>query len=203
MQALKIGITGGIGSGKSIICKIFSELGVPVYNADEEAKKLVREHPEIKSEIIKTFGANTYSASGELQRNILSELVFKDPELLKKLNLIVHPKVKQHFLDWANSFEDIPYVIKEAAIIFESGSYKHLDKVIMVTAPESLRIKRVLEREAISEEAIKARMKNQISEDEKIKRSDYIIYNDETQLVLPQILSLHEELLKLHYSIPH
>jgi len=194
MQALKIGITGGIGSGKSIICQVFHELGVPVYNADEEAKKLVREHPEIKAEIIKTFGADIYSLTGELQRARLSELVFKKPELLKKLNSIVHPKVGQHFLDWAGKFENIPYVIKEAAIIFESGSYRHLDKVIMVSAPESLRIKRVLEREFISEEAIRARIKNQLSEEEKIKKSDFIIYNDETRLVIPQILDLHKKI---------
>jgi dephospho-CoA kinase len=202
MQPLKIGITGGIGSGKSIICKIFHELGVPIYYADEEAKKLVKEHPEIKNEIVKEFGSDTYSASGELERTKLSEIVFKNPDLLKKLNLIIHPRVKQHFLDWSAQFEDLPYVIKEAAIIFESGSYKHLDKVIMVYAPEELRIRRVLQREGMSEESIRERMKNQISEEEKIKKSDFIIYNDETRLIVPQILDLHQKinLLAKSYS---
>ena len=189
---LKIGLTGGIGSGKSIIAKVFEQLGIPVFNSDAEAKKLINSDPKISTVIKENFGKNSYGIDGQLDRKRLAEIVFNDEEALHKLNSIVHPAVQLEFLSWLNKHKQAPYILKEAAIIFESGSNKGLDKVIAISAPELLRIQRTVKRDNSSPQSVKKRIEKQMSEDEKLKRSDFIIYNDEMQLVLPQVLKLHE-----------
>lgn len=188
----KIGITGGIGSGKSTICKVFEVLSVPVYYADIRAKALMEEDPELVQQISDLFGYGMYE-EGKLQRQKLAEIVFKDPQKLNQLNSLVHPAVFRDNEKWMAAHADANYVIKEAALIFESGSYKNLDAVITVFAPEVLRIQRVLKRDDTTESAIKDRISKQMPEEEKISKSDFVIYNDEKQLVLPQVLEIHRK----------
>src|SRR5437868_1683634 len=191
---LKVGITGGIGSGKSIVCQVFSSLGIPIYDADKEAAGLVESDQKIIAKIKKEFGNDFYNAGGDLDRKKMADLVFNNKAALEKLNSIVHPVVIKQSEDWAKQFKDVPYVIREAAILFESGANKGLDKVIMVTAPEELRIKRVMERDHKSKEEVQAIIQNQSLEKDKIKRSDFVIINDESKLILPQVLSIHQTL---------
>ena len=197
---IKVGITGGIGSGKSIICEVFKQLKVPVYNADVEAKNIINTDIAVQKRIKEKFGPSVFS-DNELNRKKLAEIVFNDSSALTKLNNIVHPVVNLHFQNWLKQQES-PYILKEAAILFESGTYKNMDYIITVDAPEKLRIERVMKRDGISEAEVKKRMKHQISEEEKIKLSDFIIYNDDRQLVLPQVLDLHKKLsIKEFYGI--
>ena len=193
---LKIGITGGIGSGKTVVCKVFEQLGISVYYADEESKKLINRDVKLIAEIKKIFGEDIYTQQGSIDRKRLSEIVFKDENLLNKLNSIVHPAVLKHFLSWSETKKSTPYIMKEAAIMFEAGTNKDLDLVVMVSAPLELRIKRTMDRDKISREAVEVRMSKQMSEEEKIKRSDFVIYNDEEQLVVPQVLELHKLFLE-------
>ncbi len=189
----KIGITGCIGSGKTTVSRIFMQLGVPVYDADSRAKWLMQQQSEVISGIKKLFGKEAYSASGELNRAVIAQKVFSSPALLQQLNAVVHPAVFKDFDDWsdAQSQANHKYIIKEAALMFESDSYKHLDEVITVTAPSALRISRAMQRDNATREAVISRMKNQMSEDEKRKRSQYEIKNDEENLLIPQVLKLH------------
>ena len=198
---LKVGITGGIGSGKSVVCKIFSSLGIPIYDADNAAKELVETNAKIKADIKKEFGSDLYNALGKLDRKKMAAKVFNNKTALEKLNSIIHPAVIKHSEVWAKKHNDALYIIREAAILFESGTYKGLDKIIVVTAPEELRIKRVMERDKKSKEEILAIIKNQSSDKEKIKRSDFAITNDERKLVLPQVLSIHEKLLSIEAPV--
>jgi dephospho-CoA kinase len=186
-----IGITGGIGSGKSTVCRVFHSLGIPVFNADDEAKDLYNDM-EVKKNVMALLGKEAY-VNDLLDRAFVASKVFSTDMLLKGLNAIIHPAVQQRFEKWC-SIQRSVYVLKEAAILFEAGSDKGTDAVIMVSAPRTLRIKRVMQRDGVTEEQVERRMKNQWSDEEKIKRSAYIIYNDEEQLVLPQVLKLHEEL---------
>jgi dephospho-CoA kinase len=195
---LKVGITGGIGSGKSTVTKIFSSLGVPVYFADDAAKRLMNEDPEIQLQLMKAFGADTYM-EGVLNRKYLSSIVFNDPVKLELLNSIVHPVTIHDAAVWMSK-QTAPYVIKEAALIFESGSQDMLDHVIGVYAPESLRIYRVMKRDGVTREDVKARMRKQIEETVKMRLCDTVILNDEQHLVIPQILELHERLTELSLS---
>jgi dephospho-CoA kinase len=188
---LKVGLTGGIGSGKTVVAGIFRQLGVPVYDADTEARLLTENNSEIKAELQKKFGSDIFLKSGSLDRSKLSSLVFSNPEKLNLLNSIIHPIVKQHFISWLEG-QSSPYIIKEAAILFESGSHRDLDRTIVVTAPEEIRIHRVITRDNTTREKIKDIMKNQWSEEELIKRSDYIVTNDDQTLVIPQVLKLHQ-----------
>jgi dephospho-CoA kinase len=191
MVPLKIGLTGGIGSGKTTICKVFEQLDIPVYSADDNAKFLMATDKKMITAIKNTFGNQIYNQQGELDRNALSAVVFNNAEALSKLNAIVHPRVKEYFLEWT-SLQNTSYIIKEAAIMFESGAYKDLDYIINVSAPEELRIKRAMKRDNVSEDIIKVRINKQITEVERTFRSQYVIINDDTQLVLPQILKLHQ-----------
>lgn len=195
---LKIGITGGIGSGKSTVARVFETLGIPVYNADDAAKRLMQEDPELKKQIIILFGEKAYE-QGKLNRSWISEQVFGNPEKVKALNAIVHPATIRDAHEWM-SVQQTPYTLKEAALIFESGSEKSLDYVIGVDAPVELRIQRVMERDNISRDAILQRMNNQMDESEKIQRCDFIIYNDGNQLVIPQVIRLHQQLVELSKS---
>jgi dephospho-CoA kinase len=194
---LQIGITGGIGSGKSLVCRIFIALGVPVYDADSHAKKLMTTDGILISSIKKEFGDLSYYPDGNLNRAYLADHVFNNEEKLKLLNGLVHPRVKVDFELWLGKQHDKPYVVKEAALLFEAKTNQILDKVIVVSAPESLRIKRVLNRDKQrSVEQIKAIVEKQMPEEQKLEHADYIIVNDETELVIPQVLKLHKAFIK-------
>lgn len=193
---LRIGVTGGIGSGKTLVCKIFEQLGVPVYYADVAAAEVFY-RKDIQQRIIQVFGEKLIDDKGFVDRKKLSDLVFNDKLLLEKLNAIIHPAVALDVENWSRRNAQAKYALKEAAILFESGTNKQLDKVITVTAPVDLKIVRVMKREGWSREEVEKRMLNQWSDEEKIKRSDFVIYNDEQQLVIPQVLAIHEQLLKL------
>lgn len=192
---LTIGLTGGIGSGKSTVAKIFEVLGIPVFNADMEAKKLMEENLDIRAAVQAEFGQETY-AEGKLNRAMLSAQVFSNPYLLDKLNAIVHPITIAFAATWANR-QTSPYVIKEAAIIFESGSGANLQYVVGVYAPSALRIHRVMQRDQYTREQVIERMNRQIDEDLKMKLCDYVLFNDEQQLLTPQVLQLHSTFLHL------
>ena len=194
-MSLKVGITGGIGSGKSFVAKIFKTLGVPFYDADKEAKALMHSSTDIRSGLIKAFGEQTYDALGNLDRAYLSAKVFNDKAQLQLLNSIVHPVVIQHADDWAVA-QQSAYSLKETALLFESGSYKSLDYTIVVTAPDDLRIKRVMARDQVSAEDVKKRMANQMPQDDKIQLADFIIQNDGSMPLLKQIIHIHEQLLQ-------
>jgi dephospho-CoA kinase len=183
-----IGLTGGIGSGKSVVAKIFSTLGIPVFNADEAAKQIMQTSPEIKAKLIEQFGSSIYGASG-LQKEKLAAIVFNDPFKLQLLNAIVHPVTIQAAKDWAAN-QTSPYVIKEAALIFESAAADGLFKVIGVTAPLSLRIHRVMQRDGVSKEQVEARMQHQISDTIKMRLCDFVIDNNNQQMLIPQVLEL-------------
>ncbi len=187
-MATIIGLTGGIGSGKSVVAKVFATLGIPVFNADEEAKKIMQESPLIKAKLTEQFGADIYDANG-LQKEKLAKIVFNDPYQLQLLNAIVHPITIQAAKDWAAK-QNSPYVIKEAALIFESGSADGLFKVIGVTAPLHIRKHRVMQRDGIAKDQVEARMRNQISDTIKMRLCDYVIQNDNQEMVIPQVLKI-------------
>lgn len=192
---LKVGITGGIGSGKSIACKIFSSFGVPVYDADSRAKFLIENDPEIVRQITSVFGEEAYQ-DGKYNRKFISSQVFKDKSLLSQLNQIVHPAVGKDFENWVEKSAPSPYVIKEAALMNAASEQNGLDKVIVVTAPDALRIQRIQQRDpqrSLGE--IEAIIKNQKSEKEFNAIADYIVYNDEVTLIIPQILDIHRQIL--------
>lgn len=196
MKSLKVGITGGIGSGKSLVCKIFAQLGAPVYDADSHAKRLMTEDKVLVEQIKAEFGEQSYAKNGELNRDYLSKEVFNNPLKLELLNNLVHPRVAQDSERWMNENSNAPYLIKEAALLFEAGSYKTLDKIIVVTAPEALRVNRVVSRDTsrTKAEVIKI-IRSQMPEAEKIGRADFVINNDESELVIPQVLKLHERFI--------
>lgn len=190
-----IGLTGGIGSGKTIISKVFTVLGIPVYNSDIEAKLLMNSNAQIVTELKNKFGNNLYNKN-ELDRKKLAKLIFNDKNNINFVNNTVHPVVKLHFNKWAEK-QNSEYLIKETAILFERGIYKDVAHIITVVAPEHIRIKRIIKRDHLNTEEIKARMTNQISDNEKISRSDFIINNDNKHLIFPQILEIHKKLIKI------
>lgn len=192
---LKIGLTGGIGSGKSTVAKVFEVLGIPVYYADDAAKRLMNEDEALKQQLIQRFGAETY-VDGKLNRQHIAALVFNNKEQLELLNSFVHPATIVDAQQWFAK-QTAPYVIKEAALLFESGTAEGLDKIIGVQAPETIRLKRVMDRDGVTAEEVKRRMNNQIEETIKMRLCDFIINNNEQQAVLPQVLQLHEQLLEL------
>ncbi len=191
---LKVGLTGSIGSGKTVISKVFHLLGVPVYSADIEAKKRLFDE-KVKNEIKRYFGQTVFNGQDEVDRILLANKVFNDPSLLKRLNSIIHPYVKRHFFEWVKKHSAIPYIIHEAAILFESGFYSEFERIITVTAPIELRLNRVIKRDGVGRDKVLSRIGNQWTDENKIKRADYIIYNDEINMVLPQVLRIHKELL--------
>ncbi|MEN9382521.1 MAG: hypothetical protein RI940_1404 [Bacteroidota bacterium] len=205
-----IGLTGGIGSGKSIVAKVFANMGVPVFDADASAKQIMNTNEEVKEKLIAAFGADVYTLSNEidiesnvlgsatkqfvLNKAYLSKIVFSDSHQLAILNSIVHPVTIKAAMDWANA-QTTPFVIKEAALFFESGSSHGVHKIIGVSAPKSLRIHRVMKRDQCSKEEVEKRMLNQIDESLKMKLCDWVIVNDDQQLLLPQIVALHEKIM--------
>ncbi len=190
-----VGLTGGIGSGKTTVAAMFTELGVPVYNSDEQAKQLMVASPELREQITALLGKKAYRG-GELQRKYIAEKVFKDPELLNALNGLVHPAVKLDFMEWAAG-QEFSYVIQEAAILFENGAYPIFDKMILVTAPEEVRITRIRERDGVSREAILERMQHQWGDARKMELADYLIVNTNLEETRKQVAQIHTELLEL------
>ncbi|UOK42075.1 MULTISPECIES: dephospho-CoA kinase [Flavobacterium] len=190
-----IGLTGGIGSGKSTVAGYFEEHGVPVYIADDEAKKLMNT-PEMLKKIQSVFEENI-SEGNRLNKKKIADIVFSAPEQLKKLNSIVHPEVRKHFLNWVKAHKDHTFVIKEAAILFESGSYKDCDKIILVTAPKELRIQRVMNRDMVTEEQVLERMAHQWPDEKKIPMSDYIVKNTDLTEVKKNVSEILKELNKM------
>ncbi len=192
---LKVGITGGIGSGKSVVAKIFSILNIPVYYADDRAKWLMA-HNEVLAEQIKNeFGADSYLPDGSVNRTLLAKIVFSDPEKVKKINSLVHPAVSLDFLKWAES-QTAPYVLKEASLIFETGGQKSLDFVINVSSPLKIRVARTLMRDPHrSEEQVNQIINQQMPDEEKNELADFIVKNTDNKLLIPQVLSIHEKLM--------
>jgi dephospho-CoA kinase len=188
---LNIGLTGGIGSGKSIVAQIFRTLGIPVLDADALAKKIMQEDPLVKEQLINTFGPDSYNHEG-LNRTFIANIVFKDPFQLQVLNSIVHPITIEAGKKWASQ-QNAPYIIKEAALFFESGSAEGMDIIVGVYAPDALRIQRVMNRDQISREEVVNRMNHQISQSIKMKLCDEVIVNDEQSLLIPQVMKLHSE----------
>ena len=191
---LKIGITGGIGSGKSTVCTIFQILGIPVFNADIEARKLYDE-PQVKEAIILAFGDNMYP-QGVFDKKAMADLVFQSADKLKQLNELLHPLVQIQFDTWLQQQES-PYAIKEAALLIEAGSYQQLDALILVTCPMNKRIERVMKRDRVTEDEVLARINKQLSEEDKRALCQYEIINDDRQLLIPQVLQLHHQLMRL------
>ena len=192
---LKIGLTGGMGSGKTIVSRVFSVLGVPVFYADDAAKKVMNEDPALKEKIIALFGPGAFSEN-ELNRKYISSIVFNDQFKLEQLNALVHPVTIAAADSWMQQ-QTTPYVIKEAALMFEAGAAAHLDYVIGVHAPRALRIQRVMQRDGVTREEVISRMNNQVDDDIKMKLCDFVIVNNEQQSVLTQVLSLHERFIAI------
>jgi|SRR6476661_2902067 len=195
----RIGITGGIGTGKSIVSRLFQVLGVPTYDADTRARWVMEHDALLVQQLRQAFGNDIYNECGQLNRPLLAQRVFQAPQLLSQLNGLVHPRVGQDFEDWAQRQQQAghAYVLKEAALLFESGSFRQLDAIIVVAAPLPIRQARLRHRDPHrSAEEVAAIMGKQMSEEEKQERADYIIWNDDVQLLLPQVLALHEKLLK-------
>lgn len=194
---MQIGVTGGIGSGKSLVCHIFALLGVPVYDADSRAKTLMTTDGILVSQIKKEFGVLSFRSDGSLNREYLAEHVFSHPDKLALLNSLVHPRVGEDYSRWVMEQPGC-YVLKEAALLFEAKSNQALDKIIVVSAPEELRIKRVLQRDKHrTEQQVRNIIRNQLREEEKLKLADYIIRNDESTPLIPQVLGLHEQFLSM------
>lgn len=190
---MRLGVTGGIGSGKTSVCRVFNTLGIPVFSADPEARSLMESDPAIINGINSIAERDLYPG-GILDRMYLAKLIFNDPEKLKRVNALVHPAVFERFTDWARD-KSAPYVIMEAAILFESGGNRLVDKVLSVLAPEEERIERVMHRNNLSREQVIERMRNQISDEKRIELSDYLISNSENDMIIPSVLKIHYDIL--------
>ena len=196
-RPLQIGVTGGIGAGKSVVCRVFKTLGVPVYEADERARWLTEHDPILKADIRRVLGPNAYDTLGRYNRAWVASQVFASPKLLTALNAVIHPRVHADTDSWVDQHASEPYVIKEAALMRAAGNDNSLDKVIVVHAPVSLRIERIRHRDPHRSEAeIRNIIDRQISDDERLQLADYVLENDERHLLLPQILKLHEDFLR-------
>ncbi len=191
---LRIGLTGGIGSGKSTVAKILETLGIPVYYADDAAKEIMNSDAALQAQIRENFGEASYK-EGRLDRKYLAGLVFNDPEKLNRLNALIHPVTIRHSEEWF-SRQKAPYAVREAALLFESGASANLDYIIGVYAPLALRIRRVQQRDGLSADEVKQRMKRQLNEEMKMKLCDFVLRNDEQVLLFPQVLELHKRLCR-------
>lgn len=194
-SVFKLGITGGIGSGKTTVCKVFSILGIPVFSADCEARQIMDNDQSVINEINSVVGRNMYE-NGSLDRVELARMIFNDKDLLGKVNSIVHPVVFERFIDWSVR-QTAPYVIMEAAILFESGASRLVDRVLTVVTPMDERMKRMLRGNKFTKQQVLERIKNQTDDDTRIGNSDYVIYNSENDLILPAILKVHEEIMNI------
>lgn len=189
-----LGITGGIGAGKTLVCKVFESLGIPIFNSDIAAKELMNDSIDLKKKIIYLLGEKAYNLDN-LNRAYVAQSVFNDKEKLLALNKLVHPLVREMFKDWVKINHTMPYVLNEAALLIESGSYRDLDEVIYINAPERIRIKRVMLRDNCNETDVRLRIKNQWSDVEKVKHCKWVINNDNSEMLLPQILKTHKEII--------
>ncbi len=194
---LKVGITGGIGSGKTTVCRIFETLGVPVYYADDRAKELMNKDETIRKQVIALFGKDAYLTDGQLNRKFIADKVFQQQSLLAQLNAIVHPAVFNDSQAWFLRHEEKPYTLYEAAILFESGSYLFLDKTITVFAPLEERVARTMKRDKALRAEVMERVAKQMPEEEKIKKADFVIYNDHSTPLIEQVLTIHQRLIEL------
>jgi dephospho-CoA kinase len=192
---IKVGITGGIGSGKTMVCSVFESFGIPVYYADTRARELMTENDHLKSELIQYFGDRIFE-NNQLNRTKLAQIIFNNSDALNYINSIVHPAVGNDFGSWVQLQEGSKYVIKEAALLFESGAYKHLDILITITCPEELRIERVMKRDGISRDQVLSRIRNQWSEEKKVQLSDFIVRNDGLHSIIEQANDIHDKISK-------
>jgi dephospho-CoA kinase len=190
---IKVGVTGGIGSGKSTVCKVFAALGIPVFEADPVAKELMNTDPVLARQLVNLFGPPVYLADHTIDRKYLAGIVFNSPSLLEELNKVVHPAVRVAFARWCED-QDAPYVIHEAAILFESGFYKMMDKTITVVADLQERISRVTRRDRLTTEQVNERIRIQWSDEQRIKLADFVIRNNDTDLIIPQILEIDKKI---------
>ena len=189
-----VGLTGGIGSGKTTVAKQFELLGIPIYIADEEAKKLMNRSKIIKRKLIELFGNEAY-VDNQLNRAFIADIIFKNKEYLQKMNAIIHPRVAKHFNKWMKK-QSAPYVIKEVAILFENGGYEFCDYVITVIAPKKLRLSRLLKRDNTTKDKIEAIIKNQWTDEQKVKLSQFVITNEDLENTKKQVVKVHNQLLK-------
>ena len=190
---IRAAITGNIGSGKSMVTRIFRVLGVPVFVADVEAKKLY-ELPEVKQEVKDLFGSRVFDAQGDVNREALARIIFNDKASLQKINEIIHPRTLDAYQKWLTQYEDLPYTLHESAILFENKLQHHFDRIINVYAPFELRLKRVTQRDHVDESFVIDRMRNQMGDEEKNKLADYIIRNDERSFLIPQVMAIHKQI---------
>ena len=200
-MSLRIGLTGGIGSGKSTVAGIFKVLGIPVFDADWEAKKIMESNPILRNALVEQFGSTIFS-NEQLNRKALASIVFKDPVQLAKLNALVHPHAIEEGIQWS-ARQSSPYTVKEAALFFESGSAEGIDYMIGVYSPKHIRIQRVMKRDGISREEVLLRMQRQIPEEIKMRLCDFVLLNDEQQLLIPQIIKLHLQFLEEAKEFAH
>ncbi|MBR9997826.1 MAG: dephospho-CoA kinase [Cyclobacteriaceae bacterium] len=199
-RALNIGITGGIGAGKTLISLIFKNLGIPVYYADERARYLMNHDDNIAGKIREMFGTEAF-LNGTLNRKYLAREVFSQAEKLEQLNRLVHPAVNRDYREWVSRQKNNPYCLKEAALLFETGSYRDLDQTILVYAPEHIRINRILMRDPYRlKEDVETIIRNQMDDEDKKKLADFIIFNDDDRLVIPQVLKIHKMLVSMQVS---
>ena len=189
----RLGITGGIGSGKSFVCSILEKFGVPVYYADKEARRLMNTRVDLKRAIKGVFGEEIYH-DGELDRQEMGHRIFGQPDMLDKINRMVHPVVREDFFKWSEAWKNVPYVIEEAAILFESGAASEMDATVLIYAPKQLRIERVMARDGLGRSEVERRINMQMDEEEKKRLADRVILNDEKKLLLPQLVALHEDI---------
>ena len=192
-----IGITGGIGVGKTTICKIFETFGIPVYYADDRAKRLMTSSKSVKSQIKELFGKEAYFRNGRLNRDFIRKAIFSQNDKLKAMNAIVHPAVFQDAIEWISQ-QNAPYSLQEAALLVESGRYKSFDKLIVVTAPEKVKIERVKKRDRKSTKEVQTIINKQLPDQAKIDVADFIIYNDGEHLLIPQVQRIHEAILSIY-----
>ncbi|MBC8984713.1 dephospho-CoA kinase [Pedobacter sp. N36a] len=193
---LKIGITGGIGSGKTTVCRVFETLGIPVFYADTVAKQIMITDPILIQGVKDTFGEESYTPEGVLNNKHIAGIVFNQAAELEKLNQLVHPAVFRAFEKWASQVApNVPYILKEAALLFESGSYQLCDRNVLVIAPLETRLQRVMQRDGVTEEQVKARMDKQLSDEEKAKMADMLVHNNETDSLITQVMALHRQFL--------
>lgn len=191
----RLGVTGGIGSGKTSVCRVFSVLGIPVFSADPVAREIMDKDGSIRLRLNTIAGKDLYG-KGDLNRRELANLIFNDPSLLEKVNSLVHPLVFKNFLQWSSQ-QSSPYVIMEAAILFESGAFKLMDRIATVVAPLEERIERVMRRNNLTFEQVQERIRNQMGDDERIKNSNYIINNSENDMIIPAVIRIHDDLLNI------
>jgi len=197
-KPLQIGLTGAIGSGKTTVAKLFETLGIPVYYSDDRSKNILQNNTLVKNKIVQQWGNSMLDAQGNIDRKALASLVFAQPADLQKLNAILHPLVADDYQLWLNQQKGVSYIVKEAAILVESGSHVHCDKIIVVEAPERDRLTRVMARDDVNEKQVQQRNAQQMPQSEKIKFADYIIHNTDQNLLLPQVMEIHQKLIEEH-----